>query len=154
MRGKQGERDPIEKYGGLIPAHAGKTGSFWAGGLWITAHPRACGENTVTGSPTTWASGSSPRMRGKPGAVLRSCVISGLIPAHAGKTAPKQSPAPMNWAHPRACGENFTLPFKVICSLGSSPRMRGKQRGIICQQMFSRLIPAHAGKTDSPVGGR
>ena len=45
MRGKQHLRIRDRVPDGLIPAHAGKTGSFEAGRWWWGAHPRACGEN-------------------------------------------------------------------------------------------------------------
>ena len=50
---------------GLIPAHAGKTGSvlsFYAGG---GAHPRSRGENAIVGRPDALMRGSSPLTRGK-----------------------------------------------------------------------------------------
>ena len=85
-RGKRvplaGETDHL----GLIPARAGKTrrprsrrGDAWA-------HPRAGGENAPNSVPSSWYSGSSPLTRGKRGCRGRASRLSGLIPAHAGKT--------------------------------------------------------------------
>ena len=50
------------------------------------AHPRACGENEALLKTEGPAKGSSPRMRGKLNQSPPRRAISGLIPAHAGKT--------------------------------------------------------------------
>ena len=91
----------------LIPAHAGKTISFAGSCAPPRAHPRACGENALPAFHRYDMTGSSPRMRGKPAPLWLALAASGLIPAHAGKTRPTQLAAALNWAHPRACGENF-----------------------------------------------
>ena len=70
----------------LIPAHAGKTSSGFAGRFVSTAHPRSRGENNLYGIVTERKEGSSPLTRGKrKGPGSRGCVLR-LIPAHAGKT--------------------------------------------------------------------
>ena len=72
--------------GGLIPAHAGKTGQWKIQGLTFEAHPRSRGENAHDRPSRRKAGGSSPLTRGK--LVNRDKLggLSGLIPAHAGKT--------------------------------------------------------------------
>ena len=65
-------------------------------------------------------------MRGKRSIVGFSATISGLIPAHAGKTSRSISAWLNKWAHPRACGENYRAGRSVRRFRGSSPRMRGK----------------------------
>ena len=76
-----------------------------------------------------------------------------LIPARAGKTSRVMSD-PSQWeAHPRACGENALAPHRYCVALGSSPRVRGKRRGVARRARAPGLIPARAGKT-SPGGGR
>ena len=94
-----------------------------------TAHPRACGENSPLGKYAGSPVGSSPRMRGKLHNLPRATGDSGLIPAHAGKTA-------RGGEEQNAHG-------------GSSPRMRGKHRLGYRSVLYRRLIPAHAGKTVS-----
>ena len=49
--------------------------------------------------------------------------------------------------HPRACGENAAAGLGFRGGCGTSPRMRGKPRGIGDQGKLRRNIPAHAGKT-------
>ena len=68
-------------------------------------------------------------------------------PRVCGENAVQTTTNLIHLAHPRVCGEN-TLPFKVICSLlGSSPRVRGKQRVVNAGKVRGGLIPACAGKT-------
>ena len=54
------------------------------------------------------AVGSSPLTRGKPCGCVRSDGDGGLIPAHAGKTAPGETYEGIITAHPRSRGENDT----------------------------------------------
>ena len=91
--------------------------------------------------------GSSPLTRGKPGPTSYAGNITGLIPAHAGKTRSPTSYACAKAAHPRSRGENQagSLDSDLVC--GSSPLTRGKRAA--CNDRADRrgLIPAHAGKT-------
>ena len=91
--------------------------------------------------------GSSPLTRGKPTPRRSTGRPSGLIPAHAGKTATACTNATTWGAHPRSRGENYRSISDCRSELGSSPLTRGKR----LPERFSRdwlgLIPAHAGKT-------
>ena len=74
--------------------------------LGAEAHPRSRGENSCSRSARASARGSSPLTRGKQSEVTEAMEMSGLIPAHAGKTqasGPARQPFP---AHPRSRGEN------------------------------------------------
>ena len=93
--------------------------------------------------------GSSPRMRGKLKISRVLVSIPGLIPAHAGKTPLAPARPILAPAHPRACGENSSARSSDGRGKGSSPRMRGKQLTIKAGKLSRRLIPAHAGKTQS-----
>ena len=73
--------------GGLIPAHAGKTGCRRSAPWQRRAHPRSRGENTRRRRSRVGRGGSSPLTRGKRTAPSRSGTSSRLIPAHAGKTS-------------------------------------------------------------------
>ena len=112
---------------GLIPAHAGKTGTLCGSAARGTAHPRSRGENPVNIRPGDVVEGSSPLTRGKPG--RRTCAPRRprLIPAHAGKTGLTAAIRAFPEAHPRSRGENFPSFWPVSLADG--------------------LIPAHAGKT-------
>ncbi len=106
MRGKQRTRVNLLQVHRLIPAHAGKTPPLAMYSNTLRAHPRACGENDAANASQSGAAGSSPRMRGKLRHSSATSVLSGLIPAHAGKTGQQGTRALWARAHPRACGEN------------------------------------------------
>ena len=93
--------------------------------------------------------GSSPLTRGKQRKRRHSLRRSGLIPAHAGKTADDWSKLSVLAAHPRSRGENDGGIMDVALSPGSSPLTRGKQRRRLRNHGHMRLIPAHAGKTQA-----
>ena len=135
----------------IIPAHAGQTYRYGCGRHRQPDHPRACGANPVRTVPSLWASGSSPRMRGKQRAFIENTLKPRIIPAHAGQTDVARWSGNWRTDHPRACGANSRLLQAATTSLGSSPRMRGKQRLTSIEHFAERIIPAHAGQT---CGGR
>ena len=91
--------------------------------------------------------GSSPLTRGKPRSACPRGGMSGLIPAHAGKTGVRCFRSFRSSAHPRSRGENSPCADPCTIHLGSSPLTRGKPPlpGDVLNSMG--LIPAHAGKT-------
>ena len=133
---------------GLIPAHAGKTPEWTLVFLGLRAHPRSRGENSPhTSVRVTWP-GSSPLTRGKHKPLGRVLKALGLIPAHAGKTQRRAYQPPESGAHPRSRGENAPAARLPDRAKGSSPLTRGKPVVIKQTESWTRLIPAHAGKTD------
>ena len=146
-RGKrlQGEADPVACR--LIPAHAGKTGSFETLFIKSGAHPRSRGENEIVIALVRSGTGSSPLTRGKRASARSWSRSRRLIPAHAGKTLKTASIAPVDWAHPRSRGENNQPRSWTVELGGSSPLTRGKQSAIARGPRLVGLIPAHAGKT-------
>ena len=138
----------------LIPARARKTGSGTCSMGILTAHPRACGENPAQCARLVMRRGSSPRVRGKPGAVGGRGDAGGLIPARAGKTRHRSRGEHCPQAHPRACGENSNTFSFTVFAAGSSPRVRGKRAGKIDSTPCCGLIPARAGKTPWPAPTR
>ena len=110
----------------LIPAHAGKTSSACSASTNSTAHPRSRGENSCPHHTTTRPLGSSPLTRGKLNPLRIVFVVTGLIPAHAGKTGTTQQRPRPPPAHPRSRGENSMRRWPLIPSSGSSPLTRGK----------------------------
>ena len=93
--------------------------------------------------------GSSPLTRGKPSS--RACATSAerLIPAHAGKTRHVAVMVSSRAAHPRSRGENGGDVSALAGFGGSSPLTRGKPHGTKPLAAHRRLIPAHAGKTQT-----
>ena len=146
-RGKRGAALRVPRHRGLIPAHAGKTGSRPRRPARSTAHPRSRGENRRGPPGKARTLGSSPLTRGKLSETVREIIVTGLIPAHAGKTywaKPVQRPC---WAHPRSRGENGKVAPPGTPRSGSSPLTRGKRTQLRDVPIPGRLIPAHAGKT-------
>ena len=97
--------------------------------------------------------GSSPLTRGKRARNDRPHPGPGLIPAHAGKTSSIRYIASADTAHPRSRGENRHAATPQPIEWGSSPLTRGKPGPQVAAACGSRLIPAHAGKTNGRGGG-
>ena len=95
--------------------------------------------------------GSSPLTRGKRRPPTNLVGGLRLIPAHAGKTTSARGDKIAGAAHPRSRGENAVMNHPAAAALGSSPLTRGKLTGQSYQFSHSRLIPAHAGKTCTPI---
>ena len=112
---------------GLTPAYAGKTMSRARLGERRWAHPRVCGEDDGFTLTAEHDEGSPPRMRGRRRHLLDVDDIDRLTPAYAGKTTTWNSARADSRAHPRACGEDVPLSTGNARSLGSPPRMRGRQ---------------------------
>ena len=132
---------------GIIPAHAGNTGTPSPTSSTCGDHPRACGEHYPLPPLPFMSLGSSPRMRGTLPNCLRSEVQHGIIPAHAGNTVYITDPDMLNGDHPRACGEHRQRLGGPLGTEGSSPRMRGTRRPYLHAVVKSGIIPAHAGNT-------
>ena len=146
-RGKPGVESKARDLLRLIPAHAGKTSCSRCVILAGRAHPRSRGENFSLPWCCSAPYGSSPLTRGKRRPRVVATSVTGLIPAHAGKTVdvlPQQSMQP---AHPRSRGENLRLIAGMGPQLGSSPLTRGKRLYERRGRYAAGLIPAHAGKT-------
>ena len=126
-RGKPPLPGWLQRWVGLIPAHAGKTRASSNRQTRHWAHPRSRGENRD----------------GRLGVVLNT----GLIPAHAGKTILPALRAVLIWAHPRSRGENCGTSNVPMGDVGSSPLTRGKPAYATKDEVVGGLIPAHAGKT-------
>ena len=71
----------------------------------------------------------------------------GNIPAYAGKTGTPVFTTILVREHPRVCGENNLESIQQKSVRGTSPRMRGKRRGVVAPFSRKRNIPAYAGKT-------
>ena len=153
-RGKQPSPPSLCTETRLIPAHAGKTASSARPSRPSPAHPRSRGENASTPSGRLGGSGSSPLTRGKPCRRVRSDTDWGLIPAHAGKTPKRRAMRTTDQAHPRSRGENVHDGWSFRVVSGSSPLTRGKPPAIPPTARPTRLIPAHAGKTDNDAHAR
>ena len=127
-RGKRERPCQRRTTGGLIPAHAGKTGLIDGRADVGSAHPRSRGENfRSAGSPPPDSGGSSPLTRGKRDDLRDRLRRFRLIPAHAGKTSSLSASRSSPWAHPRSRGENQVRAGRDGRLSGSSPLTRGKR---------------------------
>ncbi len=131
----------------LIPAHAGSTQPGQCLGRRSEAHPRACGEHSMSLLSPDHFRGSSPRMRGALSESRNIGDAGGLIPAHAGSTSKRLPFSSPCRAHPRACGEHSLEALGLMVMRGSSPRMRGALGLEGAEGAAEGLIPAHAGST-------
>ena len=113
---------------GIIPAYAGSTFRCRRSRSAPTDHPRVCGEHASWSRCPMAGTGSSPRMRGAPGAGSGSRTQEGIIPAYAGSTISSQLSNPYSEDHPRVCGEHMMTHHGTNPCCGSSPRMRGARR--------------------------
>ena len=111
------------------------------------AHPRSRGENPPQGSFIFHDWGSSPLTRGKLEVPVVARAVTGLIPAHAGKTATAHVGGHERTAHPHSRGENGWPARGITPNPGSSPLTRGKRDLEVLGSPLAGLIPAHAGKT-------
>ena len=147
MRGKLFVFDNVGKNVGITPADAGKTSIRALRNSRLRDHPRGCGENQKLPKQQVMLSGSPPRMRGK--LFLNFCrnLDSGITPADAGKTKSRTILSAVAEDHPRGCGENTESMEEIAVSLGSPPRMRGKQWADAVNGAAERITPADAGKT-------
>ena len=88
-------------------------------------------------------------MRGKHGVVLELQVAGRIIPARAGQTGNSTKAPILGPDHPRACGANPVQLTWNCPGTGSSPRVRGKLKGVFAGAGTLRIIPARAGQTRS-----
>ena len=86
MRGKAHRPHFLAHSWGITPAHAGKSLRQHVGRAGIGDHPRTCGEKKNRQAPVSSAKGSPPHMRGKAKMGRVSPPLSGITPAHAGKS--------------------------------------------------------------------
>ena len=147
MRGRRRERRIPPSHGGLTPANAGTTLRGLKRQWHSAAHPRECGDDTMTLALASLSAGSPPRMRGRRMARSRRMAARRLTPANAGTT----SWLAVGWiarsAHPRECGDDLFRSTRQGNNTGSPPRMRGRRESTPRWRTVGRLTPANAGTT-------
>ena len=148
----RGARDLAQKSDserGLIPAHAGSTYQPTGFVSTMRAHPRSRGEHNRSRVEFQAREGSSPLTRGARGLGEKGKQETGLIPAHAGSTTGPSVRLIQSGAHPRSRGEHPVMPWVRAVYRGSSPLTRGARSSRPWRASSPRLIPAHAGSTNS-----
>ena len=91
---------------GIIPAHAGSTGSRVSGQPHTQDHPRSRGEHRCCTVAIVGDAGSSPLTRGAPVSMRGRHGMGRIIPAHAGSTEEIRAHAAELQDHPRSRGEH------------------------------------------------
>ena len=132
---------------GIIPAHAGFTGSTRSGLQVHGDHPRTRGVYSQTETGARMAPGSSPHTRGLPPGGRAPGARHGIIPAHAGFTSSRSPGVCRCPDHPRTRGVYQQAQVGDEGKIGSSPHTRGLLQGGAVQGLAPRIIPAHAGFT-------
>ena len=148
MRGKELLQNTTKLVQRITPAHAGKRRKQTVTVHLAMDHPRTCGEKQCFCYETTKILGSPPHMRGKE--YIAEVELSGgrITPAHAGKRFLKSDCKPLNWDHPRTCGEKLNRQNFLTASTGSPPHMRGKAILSRASYIAFGITPAHAGKSE------
>ena len=126
MRGKASGPGVLSSLSGITPAYAGKSSFLLPSGNISKDHPRVCGEKWGGILKTIAKGGSPPRMRGKVQVLSHAAQFVGITPAYAGKSLLLVLQPPLRGDHPRVCGEKFSMSSMRAGTLGSPPRMRGK----------------------------
>ena len=86
-------------------------------------------------------------MRGKDCACHCLLLPYGITPAYAGKSRVAALRLTLHRDHPRVCGEKPAVAVLFSKTMGSPPRMRGKEKGRRTHKVKSGITPAYAGKS-------
>ena len=147
MRGTPVHVDNFTVDRGIIPAYAGNTKCSSRTAPTSRDHPRVCGEHAFCSFVSSFARGSSPRMRGTLRTIMISTHHEGIIPAYAGNTYVERINVDLVGDHPRVCGEHRVRCAVHMTLRGSSPRMRGTHLVPRAWMAGPGIIPAYAGNT-------
>ena len=109
----------------IIPAYAGSTFNALVLSSRATDHPRIRGEHADGVLTRMSIGGSSPHTRGARCASSPISTRQRIIPAYAGSTPGRHSPAPTPRDHPRIRGEHALRVGGHLQVVGSSPHTRG-----------------------------
>ena len=90
--------------------------------------------------------GITPAYAGKVDVVHLPVVFRGITPACAGKSCPPQAPTFTRQDHPRVCGEKPIFPSGAASTVGSPPRVWGKEENLAEDTLPTGITPAYAGK--------
>ena len=131
----------------ITPAYAGKRVNSDGIALYMTDHPRLCGEKSFRNAEERFHRGSPPPMRGKDSVFSDITCVWGITPAYAGKSAVSSAVKQKIQDHPRLCGEKrLNAPWSGRTP-GSPPPMRGKVSQPKSMNLLTGITPAYAGKS-------
>ena len=147
MRGKGCSPLSVSGTPGITPAYAGKSHLHAAPVQTKRDHPRVCGEKRWRSCRSATTLGSPPRMRGKEYIDSAFDLGEGITPAYAGKRPWAGGTCFPHRDHPRVCGEKVNFLTLYGMTLGSPPRMRGKESYLGGDNIGAGITPAYAGKS-------
>ena len=110
-------------------------------------HPHVCGENGLGLDCYYGYEGSPPRVWGKPAMLVYRWQRPRFTPTCVGKTYAKRVCWQQPEVHPHVCGENLPNFERGISSVGSPPRVWGKQFLPAASASYSGFTPTCVGKT-------
>ena len=110
-------------------------------------HPRVCGEQPVSNETGNPAWGSPPRVRGTEQPQPVGAGNQRITPACAGNRLILPPAAIEVRDHPRVCGEQPRIFFRLALQEGSPPRVRGTVTAIVAIEKALRITPACAGNS-------
>ena len=132
---------------GIISACAEQTPSSTSGWCALTDHLRVCGADGFLGGITGRHTGSSPRVRSRPGQPLARDFTLGIISACAEQTSSVSNWNMPTMDHLRVCGADMDLGEGEQVYEGSSPRVRSRRRQNSHTLLSPRIISACAEQT-------
>ena len=106
-----------------------------------------CGEKPIFPSGAASTVGSPPRVWGKEENLAEDTLPTGITPAYAGKSPSRRQRMPHSRDHPRVCGEKCPPGKFFFMTVGSPPRMRGKEDPSGAVARCPGITPACAGKS-------
>ena len=148
-----GQRLPVRRDRGIIPACAGSTAQVLPVHQDRRDHPGMRGEHSCRRSGSARPRGSSPHTRGAPVVPPRPVRPVGIIPACAGSTRSTPRSPQLSRDHPRMRGKHSVASRRVRKSEGSSPHARGAPHRQDCRHAVVGIIPACAGSAFQVLTG-
>ena len=158
MRSRQGSIRNKDDSLGIISACAEQTSTPKTRNYAGWDHLRVCGADFLLQNGLQRESGSSPRVRSRPGVVRTHGCLRGIISACAEQTWCRNPRRSTTGDHLRVCGADFESSSGLELTLGSSPRVRSRPpanalprlgRGIISacaeQTLVGDVVVAHCG---------
>ena len=146
-RGKARENALKPLHDRITPAHAGKSKVRKQPDRNKGDHPRTRGEKCRKEPFPPRFVGSPPHTRGKALIYVSSSSVSGITPAHAGKSYADLAIEKAAEDHPRTRGEKNLVQLSEVLHAGSPPHTRGKGRFGRFGTFIFGITPAHAGKS-------
>ena len=145
VRGILSRRGRAGRRRGSIPACTGNPSRRPHRRRSLRVYPRVYGESPLLGILRVIGKGLSPRVRGIPGLADGTLRHSRSIPACTGNPLGSWSPRIPAGVYPRVYGESRGSSYRIVSTMGLSPRVRGIPYGRRLRRTLWRSIPACTG---------